>query len=212
MARALIDGLRRICALGAAEAGQGRDELDFVLNAVDWQAPVALPDSRPPPVVETWLQAAAALPSAPEAGAFLSALGRVGHALSWIAPYPNHAGEPDMDAFRSNYAFAGLIGGRGSFLGETAVLPSEAVFAGVTLQAPDTFYPSHVHRAVEVYYVLAGRAAWQRGGGDFVVRPPGTFILHPSGARHAMRTDREPLLALAFWVSDLESEAVIVRE
>lgn len=208
----LIDGLRQICAHGAAEAEEGREELAFLLSAVDWEAETSLPGGRPPPVVESWLEAAAAQPRATEAAAFLETLGRSGRDLSWNVPYPHSVGEPDMDAFRANYAFAGLIGNTRSFLGEMTVLGSRSVFAGVTLQAPDIYYPPHVHRALEVYYVLAGRAAWQRGGGDFVERPPGSFILHPGGARHATRTGSEPLLALAFWVNNLDSEAVIVRE
>lgn len=210
--RALIDGLRRICAHGAAEAAEGRDELSFLLSAVDWEAEASLPGGQPPPVVDSWLEAAAAQGCASEAGPFLEALARSGRELSWNVPYPHSAGEPDMDAFRANYSFAGLIGNTRSFLGEMTVLGSKAAFAGVTLQAPETLYPSHVHRAVEVYYVLAGRAAWQRGGGEFVERPPGSFILHGGGVRHAMRTGPEPLLAIAIWVNHLDSEAVIVRE
>ena len=69
--------------------------------------------------------------------------------------------------------------------------------------APGTLYPAHAHAATELYHVLGGRARWQRGGEPWALRPPGAFILHPSGVAHAMATEAQPLLALYVWYGDM---------
>ena len=109
-----------------------------------------------------------------------------------------------MDTFRANYAYADLIGPEG-------LMPSDEVYIGVSIQAPETLYPSHVHKSVEVYYVVAGFADWQRGPEPWTRRSPGSFLLHGSGVRPATRTADEPLLAFAVWLGDVNSECVIVR-
>lgn len=86
----------------------------------------------------------------------------------------------------------------GEIVGPEAPFASDRFCLGFTLIAPHSFYPRHRHPATELYLVLAGTAEWTLDG-DAVKRPPGTFILHPSGAAHSMRTFDEPLLALYTW-------------
>jgi mannose-6-phosphate isomerase-like protein (cupin superfamily) len=200
----LIDALRSVCLHGMTDGAEPRDELAGVVEAVDWQGPLSPPAPRGFPVVERHLAGATAMAATAEAKALATALRDNAAALAWHEGYTNYAGEPDMEALRANYAYTDLVG-------PGALLSSECIYLGVSLQAPQTFYPPHVHKAVEVYYVIAGTAEWQRGAEPWTVRPPGSFLLHGSGVCHAMRTRDEPLLTLTAWIGDLESESVIVR-
>ncbi len=94
-------------------------------------------------------------------------------------------------------------------IGDPGPVPSQIMFCGFILMAPQTFYPTHNHTAVELYLVLGGTAEWQRGTEPWTRRPPGAFILHRSEIGHAMRSLEEPLLALYAWHGDLESDLVM---
>jgi quercetin dioxygenase-like cupin family protein len=89
---------------------------------------------------------------------------------------------------------------------------SGAVACGVLLLGPGTEYPAHSHEAEELYFPLAGRAWWRSGELDWRLRPPGTSIHHPSWMVHAVRTEREPLLAAYVWrAGDLSAKSHIER-
>jgi len=78
------------------------------------------------------------------------------------------------------------------------------------LIGPQTLYPKHRHPAIELYHVVAGTAAWTL---DDVSRDnqPGTYILHPSQAVHAMQTRAQPLLAIYFWSgTDVRTASVYI--
>ncbi|MSP84124.1 MAG: cupin domain-containing protein, partial [Alphaproteobacteria bacterium] len=81
----------------------------------------------------------------------------------------------------------------------------------VTIMAPGVTYPAHRHMAFEIYYVIAGRAHWQRGDEPWTLREPGTFIVHQSMQSHAMRTGTEPLLAAAMWLDNLDGPSRMVE-
>lgn len=83
--------------------------------------------------------------------------------------------------------------------GPGAPIACEPLACGVLLLGPETHYPAHRHRAVELYVPLSGTAWWQRGETPFVRRAPGEAIHHASLQWHAMRTDTAPLLALYLW-------------
>jgi Dimethlysulfonioproprionate lyase len=77
---------------------------------------------------------------------------------------------------------------------------------------PETEYPAHSHEAEELYLPLAGRAWWRSSESDWRLRPPGTWIHHRSWTVHAMRTEREPLLAAYLWrAGDLSAKSRIER-
>jgi gentisate 1,2-dioxygenase len=100
-----------------------------------------------------------------------------------------------------NIAFAEIVG-------PAAPFRSDSVCLGLTLIGPETLYPAHRHPAIELYYVVAGIATWTLVGVS-QDNPPGTFILHPSQAIHAMRTHAEPLLAIYSWSgSDVRTTSV----
>ena len=133
--------------------------------------------------------------------------------LSWGVPYAEHVGEPDMDELRENYAFAPIIGSQKGNRSEPLPLPlysSNQIYAGVVLQGPHINYPSHVHRAAEIYWTVAGHAEWQKGD-EWSHREPGSVLLHEPGVRHATVTNESPVLMLFAWVTNPESIPVIVR-
>jgi mannose-6-phosphate isomerase-like protein (cupin superfamily) len=120
--------------------------------------------------------------------------------LPWQYSYPERA---DAPALGERIAFAEIIGPAAPWISPT-------VCVGFTLIAPHTNYPPHHHPATELYYVLAGNATWSLRGVT-QLRAPGTFILHPSEAEHAMRTNHEPLLALYTWSgTDVRTTSVYV--
>ena len=80
-----------------------------------------------------------------------------------------------------------------------------------SLQAPDTYYPPHAHRAEESYWIVGGDGDWKVDTRPWFAVTPGDSIYHASGARHAMQTNEQPLLSLWLWTSHLDSEVVIVR-
>jgi hypothetical protein len=87
---------------------------------------------------------------------------------------------------------------------------SDRVACGILLLGPETEYLDHAHEAQELYLPLAGRALWRPDGGDCRLRPPGTWIHHPSWTPYAMRTALEPLLAAFVWrAGDLKAKSRI---
>ena len=132
---------------------------------------------------------------------------------SWAAPYPDYAGEPDMDAMRLGYAYSSIIGAAEDAASRRAVTPvylSDEVFAGMVLQGPGITYPSHAHKAVEVYWAITGSADWQKGD-EWSTHGPGSVILHETGVRHATITHSEPQLLFFAWVTDPACVPVIIR-
>jgi mannose-6-phosphate isomerase-like protein (cupin superfamily) len=113
--------------------------------------------------------------------------------LRWTYGYPR---DPRYPGLERRLAFT-------EALGKTGIWPSERMLLGFTLIAPHTHYPAHVHPAIELYVVIAGAAAWALGDAPAQIRPPGSVIVHPSGAPHAMTTGAEPMLALFTWRGDL---------
>lgn len=78
---------------------------------------------------------------------------------------------------------------------------------GLLLMMPESSYPEHAHAAEELYLVLSGTAQWQGRNGEQSALPPGSFIHHPSGQRHAMRTGGDALLAVWGWTGDIGFES-----
>jgi mannose-6-phosphate isomerase-like protein (cupin superfamily) len=135
------------------------------------------------------------------AQALLDAIGPVIHFLPWRYSYPPR---DDAPALGQNIAFAEIIG-------PTAPFRSDSICFGLTLIGPETLYPAHRHPAIELYHVVAGTATWTLDGVS-LNHPPGTFILHPSQAVHAMQTHAEPLLALYTWSGpDVRTTSVYTR-
>lgn len=140
--------------------------------------------------------------AAPRTKGLVDAIAALAGELDWRQTYT------DADfgqRFLDNYGWSEWIGERGAFM-------SGAVACGVLMLGPETEYPAHSHEAEELYLPLAGRAWWRSGELDWRLRAPGTWIHHPSWMVHAMRTEREPLLAGYVWRSgDLSAKSRIER-
>jgi hypothetical protein len=94
--------------------------------------------------------------------------------------------------FIDNYGWLELFGTRGHF-------DNNQIAAGFLILGPDILYPDHHHIAEELYVPLTGGSEWRKGEGGFVQRQASAVIHHPSDVNHAMRTGREPLVALYIW-------------
>lgn len=92
-------------------------------------------------------------------------------------------------------------------VGPAAPFRSASVCLGLTFLAPDTHYPDHRHPAVELYRIVAGHPLWTVENETRRLSPPAA-VLHPSGARHAMASAGEALLAIYSWTGDILSPSV----
>ena len=159
------------------------------------------------PVGKKSLPVVAALRGLPEKAAprtkgLVDAIAALAGELDWRQTY---TAADFGQRFLDNYGWSEWIGERGAFM-------SGAVACGVLMLGPETEYPAHSHEAEELYLPLAGRAWWRSGELDWRLRAPGTWIHHPSWMVHAMRTEREPLLAAYVWrAGDLSAKSRIER-
>jgi mannose-6-phosphate isomerase-like protein (cupin superfamily) len=185
--RALIASVRTTLLQRCSSDDPIAQEAARVLRGFDpaLLQPAEFPKSRHP-IVQTGTPAMAN--HCPATSGLVDALRPVLNYLPWQYNYPEHA---DAPALGERIAFAEIIGPAAPWI-------NPSVCVGFTMIAPHTYYPSHHHPATELYYVLAGNATWDLRGVT-QQRAPGTFILHPSEAEHAMRTNHEPLLALYTW-------------
>lgn len=94
--------------------------------------------------------------------------------------------------FIDNYGWLEVFGTRGHFV-------NDEVAAGLLILGPDIVYPDHHHIAEEIYIPLTGGTEWRMGEGGFQLRDAGEVIHHASNVSHAMRTGKEPLMALYLW-------------
>ncbi len=191
----------------AAQPFAYRAELDLAVQGM--HALEFAGDAKPTghPVLERHLKPRAV--RHPHAGAVLDCLidaAPYGNWTSGTNAYPN---EPGMEAFTADYAFMSISGSARWAQGCYAV--SDKVGISYTVQGPNVTYPDHAHKAIEIYYVISGKALWKRGGEPWIERYPGDVILHTAGMRHAMKTADEPLVSMAVWISDIESGLVVVR-
>ena len=164
------------------------------------RAPLLAP--RTLPACRHW-EPALALADARSAS-IAAALAPLGDVFHWVQN-PNYSDAAMGEGYMDNYAYANLAGGRSLLGGGDYAL-------GVLLLGPGMTYPPHAHPADEIYYVVGGRAEWQRGDEPWTPRAPGSLIHHPSGLVHATRTGSEPLLALYFWWGDIETHARLEGE
>lgn len=205
---ALLESCLAVLRVGATEQPDETPGIDRAIDVLERCAFVAtgVAAAEPSIAVQQLIEGGGALTATAEDAQFAADIGRASHDLVWGITYTNHT-EPDMlRLLDDNYFFAPIIG-----MHRNSVASCDEVSVFLTIQAPQIFYPSHVHKAPELYHVIGGRAEWERGAEGFVERLPGEWICHSTGMRHAMRTNSEPLLSMAIWTADLDSIPVIVR-
>ncbi|MBZ9867196.1 transcriptional regulator [Mesorhizobium sp. CA15] len=95
-------------------------------------------------------------------------------------------------SFVDNYGWLEVFGTRGHFV-------NDEVAAGLLILGPNIVYPDHHHLAEEIYIPLTGGTEWRMGEENFHMRDAGEVIHHASNVSHAMRTGKEPLMALYLW-------------
>jgi hypothetical protein len=160
---------------------------DFLLLWPDQTIPVRHPIPTSLPVLQSLPVACAA--TEPFAAGLVSVLLHAAPMLEWRQTYTEH----DFGLrFLERYGWTELIGQRGPF-------PSDRLAAGFLLLGPDTEYPPHRHEAEEIYIPLSGHALWLKDDSGWLSRPAGELVHHVPWTRHAMRTQRDPLLALYLW-------------
>jgi len=180
-ATAILEAFRSyLQALGNGSAAE-------FISGISWQmrarrlAPIELPCLR-------HLGRAAAIAPARER-ALLELLAEGSASRHWGQTYT----AADLgERFIDNYGWLELFGTRGHF-------ENDHVAAGFLILGPNLLYPDHHHFAEELYVPLTGGTEWRKGEEGFIQRPAGTVIRHPSNVNHAMRTGREPLVALYVW-------------
>jgi hypothetical protein len=166
----------------------------------DWPSALIARPTRPQslPVVAA-LQGLSLL-AAPQTRTLVQGVAALAGELEWRQTY---SAAESGERFLQNYGWSEWIGRRGAFV-------SDAIACGVLLLGPNIEYPAHSHEAEELYLPLAGRAFWRSGRSEWLLRPPGTWIHHPSWTSHAMRTADEPLLAAYVWrAGDLTAKSRI---
>jgi hypothetical protein len=206
----LLAEIGKVCVRGLEAAGANRPHLQTIVEALG--RPRRTQDvtpHRPELIAEplaTALIAARDGANAPLGDAIEACADR----LLWRQTFELYGRDPGLDAFQRTYAFASAMApeARGAFSPRV----NEHATVGLTIQGPNTTYPAHAHRAIEVYYVIAGTADWKQGTAPWRDRPPGTFIVHGPDEPHAMRTGAEPLLTFFAWVSDLNSTVAMVPD
>lgn len=163
------------------------------------------PDGEPfgLPVCRWWKTALGADPAMHTLG---QALRILGPRLLWVQN-PNYRRSPPEPGWLDNYGYAVIAGPED---GPPALARHDGLAIGVLLLGPHVHYPLHAHPAREIYIPL-GVAEWWRNAGPWRAQPPGAVIYHPSGTRHATRTQDSPLLAVYLWMGDLAIHARLVK-
>ena len=119
------------------------------------------------------------------AAALAEAFERIEPRLAWRR-------RPDRETSDPNFpnAHASTV-----IIGDGGIEMRDDVRIGVSLLAPNTFYPDHHHPPEEVYVVLT-EGAWRQGDGPWNERDPGTLVYNTPNITHAMQSGSKPLLAI----------------
>ena len=202
----LVEAFEGLFTGATRSGGELAKTANFTLETVNWTGELNKPEPMSHPVVDTHLETACANSGqhGSSSHGVAEALLAVANQLEWRASSKDREDGPDVAIFSRNFTAATVIG-------EGGLLPSDKVSAGFSLQGRDTYYPPHAHDAEESYWIIGGDGDWKVGTEPWFAVEPGDSIYHESGARHAMQTNEQPLLAIWLWTSHLDSKVVIVR-
>ncbi len=202
----LIDAFEGLFTAATLSGGELAKTANFTLENVNWKDTLSKPEPMSHHVVDTHLEAACANSGrhGSSSRSVAEALLAVADQLEWRASAKDPEDGPDVALFARNCAVVTVIG-------EGGLLPSDNVYAGFSLQARDTYYPPHAHRAEESYWIIGGNADWRVATKPWFAVEPGDSIYHEPETRHVMQTNEQALLTVWLWTSHLDSEVVIVR-
>jgi quercetin dioxygenase-like cupin family protein len=202
----LIKSLEELFAAAALNGDALSRTANFTLENVNWQDTLSEHEPTGHHIVDSYLKAACdnSGPEGSNSQELARALLAVADQLDWRTSSKCNDGGPDIALLLQNFAVTTVIG-------EHGLLPTDKVYAGFSLQAPDMYYPPHAHYAEESYWIIGGDADWRVGSKPWFAVRPGDSIYHESEARHAMQTNEQPLLTVWLWTSHLDSEVVIIR-
>lgn len=206
----LLSEVRALCRAGIAKGDEASSSLAVLEREITALKPGHGGDQFSPPQVERHLPPALARSEGTPAEGLAAALTVCLPRLGWWDMQGLYGAYPEHATFVANYAFTLVAGG--TFKGQSCPFACETMFLGFTLQGPNTLYPGHFHKAVEIYLPISGQAEWFRDRDGWRTRPPGEFFHHEANENHAMRTGGEPLLALFAWISDLDSGVFLTAE
>ncbi len=203
----LIDAFEGLFTAATNSCGELAKTANFTLENVTWKQMLSNPEPTSHPIVDAHLEAACANSGrhGSSSHGVAEALLAVADQLEWRASSKSRDDGPDVALLLHNLAVTTVIGADG-------LLPSDKVYAGFSLQARDTYYPPHAHRAEESYWIIGGNADWRVGAKPWFAVEPGDSIYHEPEARHAMQTNDQPLLTVWLWTSHLDSDVIIIRD
>ncbi len=202
----LIDAFHSFFTTAEQSDGDLAKTAKFTLENVDWQDTLSLPESSSHGIVDANLESACANsgPDGSSSNEIAKALMAVSNQLHWRASSKSSVDGPDIAILLEKLAVTTIVG-------PGAPLPSDKVYAGFSLQAPDTYYPPHAHDAEESYWIIGGNGDWKVDTKPWFAVQAGDGIYHGPRARHAMQTNEQPMLTVWLWTTDLDSEVLIVR-
>ena len=91
-------------------------------------------------------------------------------------------------------------------LGPDGIIQSNNVRLGLYGILPNSEYGIRTHPAEEVFIMLAGEADWLRGTENYHVKKVGEYSYHPSGMRHATKTNHLAFMSVYIWTGDVSTE------
>jgi hypothetical protein len=202
----VIETVKDLFTSAALAGDDAAEAAAFALANAKWKSPLQLPDPRSPAVVDECLETLCT-----DAGQYGSNAHMIGDAvlacrdqIRWNTWGGDDPDDPDIEAFRDRFAYCMLFGSNGP-------LVTDNICGGLSIQAPDIYYPPHAHQAVETYWIIGGDADWKVGADPWFPVESGDHIHHDTGIRHAMQTNHSALLTVWLWTTHLDSPLVMVR-
>jgi len=202
----LVSAFQSLFVATAEAGGVLAKTAQFTLDNVDWQGTLSKHEPADQAIVDAHLETSCA--RCGETGSHSNDVARallaVASQIDWRMSPRDPSDGPDAVTLSRNFVATTIIG-------DGAILPSDKVAAGFSLQAPDIYYPPHAHFAEESYWIIGGEGDWRVDSEPWFAVTPGDTIYHAPEARHTMQTNAYPMLAIWLWTSDLDSEVIIVR-
>ena len=183
--QAFLDALKAAIKAGETTAPpQAATAAERAFAALEAPGDAAAPPRETVPATR-YLNGALADSRNGPAAAIAVAFQRIEPRLAWCRRPDRKTSDPN---FQNAHATTVIVGDGG-------IEMRTDVRIGVSLLAPETFYPDHHHPPEEVYVVLT-EGAWRQDDGPWNERGPGTLVYNTPNVVHAMQSGPKPLLAI----------------